>query len=68
MPNKPIELSPEVARRFDEDMRAFFAEGEPDQARRDRRTTGLAARSTAWPTRERAARDGCERDVPPDEG
>jgi hypothetical protein len=33
MPHKPIELPPEVARRFVEDMRAFFVE--PNTIKRD---------------------------------
>jgi hypothetical protein len=33
MPRKPIELPPEVARRFLEDMRAYFAE--PNLVKRD---------------------------------
>jgi len=38
MPRKPIELPPEVARRFMEDLRAFFAE--KNQIKRD----GIEAR------------------------
>jgi hypothetical protein len=33
MPRKPIELPPEVARRFVDDMGAYFAETKFDQAR-----------------------------------
>jgi hypothetical protein len=43
MPLKQIELPPAVARRFVEDMRAFHAEPNRHQARRDRSARQLHA-------------------------
>jgi hypothetical protein len=46
MPRKPIELPPAVARAFVKDMRAFLAEKERDQARRDRGPSAARAQAT----------------------